>query len=66
VLIFPPDTYSFFPEETAIDFRAPSAVRQASSKRPCILGQLTERRETTIRAVRLLSNRDRRRLNLLD
>ena len=72
VLIFPPNTYSFFPEETAIDFRdlriVPFAKLQAKGLR--ILGQLTatdtQRCEMTIRAARLLPNRDRRRLNLLD
>jgi hypothetical protein len=72
VVIFPPNTYSFFPEATAIDFRdlliVPFVKLQANGLR--ILGKLTtadtERCETTIRAARLLSNRDRRRLNLLD
>jgi hypothetical protein len=72
VLIFPPNTYSFFPEETAIDFRdlhiVPLAKLQANGLR--ILGQLTAahtaRCEAMIRAARLLSNRDRRLLNLLD
>jgi hypothetical protein len=72
VLILPARTYSFFPEETAIDFRdlhiVPLTKLQSNGLR--ILGQLTaadiERCETIIRAARLLSNRDRRRLNLLD
>jgi hypothetical protein len=72
VLIFQPNTYSFFPEETAIDFRdlhiVPFAKLQSNGLR--IVGALTaadvERCEATIRAARLLPNRDRRRLNLLD
>jgi hypothetical protein len=72
VVIFPPNTYSFFPEETAIDFRDLLIVPfvKLQSKGLHILGKLTsadsERCEATIRAARLLSNRDRRRLNLLD
>ncbi|HEV7573479.1 MAG TPA: hypothetical protein VGQ21_18430 [Thermoanaerobaculia bacterium] len=72
VLIVPPNLYSFFPEETAIDFRdlhvVPFSKLQSNGLR--VLGHLTpgdiQRCEATIRAARLLSNRDRRRLNLLD
>jgi hypothetical protein len=72
VLIFPASVYSFFPEETAIDFRdlhvVPFVKLQSNGLR--VLGHLTaadvRRCETTIRGARLLSNRDRRRLNLLD
>jgi hypothetical protein len=72
VLIFPANTYGFFPEETAIDFRdlhiVPLSKLQSNGLR--ILGQLTNadtaRCEATIRAARLLPNRDRRRLNLFD
>jgi hypothetical protein len=72
VLIFPPNAYRFFPEETAIDFRdlhvVPFAKLQSNGLR--VLGHLTsadaQRCEATIRTARLLSNRDRRRLNLLD
>jgi hypothetical protein len=60
------------PEETAIDFRdlhvVPFAKLQSNGLR--VLGHLTsadtQRCEATIRTARLLSNRDRRRLNLLD
>jgi len=71
VLVFPPDAYDFFPEETAIDFRELRIVPFAKleSKGLRILGQLTavdiERCESAIRTVRILSNRDRRRLGLL-
>src|SRR5438105_2874652 len=72
VLILPANTYSFFPDETAIDFRdlyiVPFAKLQSSGLR--ILGQLTaadiERCEAIIRTARLLSNHDRRRLDLMD
>ena len=72
VLIFPPNMYSFFPEETAIDFRDLRVVTfaklQTNGLR--VLGHLTtedvKRCESTIRTARLLSNKDRRRLDLLD
>jgi len=71
VLLFPPNAYDFFPEETAIDFRELRIVPFAKleSKGLRILGQLTavdiERCESAIRTARVLSNRDRRRLDLL-
>ncbi|HEV7428512.1 MAG TPA: hypothetical protein VGQ46_19310 [Thermoanaerobaculia bacterium] len=71
VLIFPANAYRFSPEETAIDFRdldvVPFAKLQSNGLQ--VLGHLTDedtrRCEATMRAARLLSNRDRRRLNLL-
>jgi hypothetical protein len=71
VLILKPGVYSFFPEETAIDFRelriVPMAKLQANGLE--VLGHLTvediQRCESIIRAGRLLSNRDRRLLDLL-
>jgi hypothetical protein len=72
VLIFQPNTYSFFSEETAIDLRdlhiVPFVKLQSNGLR--IVGELSAadvgRCEAAIRVARLLPNRDRRRLNLLD
>jgi hypothetical protein len=72
VMIFSPHAYSFFPEETAIDFRDLHVVPfvKLRSNGLQVLGHLTpadvEQCEATIRGARLLPNRDRRRLNLLD
>jgi hypothetical protein len=72
VLIIPEKSYRFFPDETAIDFRdlrvVPLAKLQAKGLR--ILGDLTDedvrRCESMIRAARLLENRAKRLLGLLN
>lgn len=72
VLILQPNRYRFFPEETAIDFRDLRIVslEKLQLKGLRILGNLTpedvQRCESIIRTARLLSNRDRRRLALLN
>jgi hypothetical protein len=71
VLILPPASYPFFPEETAVDLRelriVPFMKLQANGLE--VLGHLTPedilRCESIVRAGRLLSNRDRRLLKLL-
>jgi hypothetical protein len=70
-VIFPANSYPFFPVETVLDFRdlriAPKAKLQAKGLR--VLGHLSDedisRCVTTIRAARLLENRAKRRLGLL-
>jgi len=72
VLILPPNSYPFFPEETAIDFRQLCIVSlgKLQSNGLRVIGHLTSddirRCEERIRAARLLPNRDRRRLGLLN
>jgi hypothetical protein len=72
VLILAPGSYSFFPEETAIDFRDLRIVPRAklNSKGLKILGSLSEddvrKCEAIIRGTRLLENRSKRRLALLN
>lgn len=72
VLILPPGSYPFFPEETAIDFRDLRIVPRPKleSKGLKVLGDLSahdiQRCEAIIRAARLLENRAKRRLALLN
>lgn len=72
VLVLSANVYEFFPAETAIDFRdlriAPMVKLQAKGLK--VLGQLSEedisRCVRTIQASRLLENREKRRLGLLN
>lgn len=72
ILIFGKGSYAFFPEETAIDFRDLRTVPVAKllSKGLRVLGDLSakdvQRCEAVIKAARLLDNRSKRRLALLN
>lgn len=72
ILILPANEYRFFPEETAIDFRDLRVVPLAKlqSKGLSILGQITPadvaRCEAVIRTARLLENRAKRLLGVLN
>lgn len=72
ILILAAGSYAFFPEETAIDFRElrTAPLAKLLSKGLRVLGDLSaedvRRCEGVVRAARLLDNRSKRRLALLN